>query len=397
MINEPIKFQSTLSEKSQRSKLLFFGETMKHGSLNCQRCNTTRTTRLCSKCGYDAVMIRIAWKGKTYRFWNDSTDRPYSLSEGAKTLHTINQQINAHSFNPQDYLTSTIKEMRFRASYERWIKVKEKEAEEKRFSFETLRLYRSYYRNHFKPIYDLDIREIALKDLQELLDNLPGSLSLNYKRRLFQCLSSFFHWLIRWGTLKEFPVFPEIVGDDAQIRKAISYNKQIEAINRLPEIHRDIFWFMRETGTRIGEACVVQVKDLDIVPDRVMIQRTVSGSRIVETTKQKKKQTVPLSQRAKVVVNRNKQDKLPGAFLFLNPTTHRYYSPEFLRKLWKKHSGIEITLYEAMRHSTISDWAQNAGAYDVQMLARHTDQRTTQKYVHEVDDRLLKIVDKNDV
>ena len=370
---------------------------MKRGSLNCQRCNSTRTTRLCPKCGYDAVMIRIAWGGKTCRFWHDKTDRPFSFSEGAKTLHTINQQIDGHTFNPQDYLTATIKEMKFQASYKKWMVVKEREANEKRLSFETLRLYKSYYRNHFQPLYDLDIREIALEDLDSLLNTLPKSLSLNFKRRLFQCLASFFHWLKRWGTLKEFPIFPEIVGDDSQVKRAISVAQQIEGINRLPEIHRDIFWFMRETATREGEACAVQVGDLDIVPGRVLIQRTLSGPRIVETTKQKKKQTVPLSQEAKKVVNRNRMNKLPGAFLFINPKTRKRYSVEFLRKLWRQKSGIDITLYEAMRHSTISDWAKRGGAYEVQMLARHTDQRTTQKYIHEVDDRLLRIVEDRDV
>jgi len=227
----------------------------------------------------DAVYILIQWDKKPYRYWHDKYDKAFSFSEGAITLRQINKEIEDYSFNPQAYLTSL---MRFQASYGEWLKTKEEEANEKRFSFETLRLYRSYFRNHFGPLY-LNVREIALKDLDGLLRQLPGHLSLNFKRRLFECLSSFFHWLVRWGTIKEYPIFPEITGDDAQVRRAIPYKKQIEAIGRLPEIHQDIFWFMRETGARIGEACAVKVGDLDIVPGRVMIQRTLSGSRIVET------------------------------------------------------------------------------------------------------------------
>jgi integrase len=128
---------------------------------------------------------------------------------------------------------------------------------------------------------------------------------------------------------------------------------------------------MRETGVRIGEACAVQVGDLE--EGRVLIQRTYSGSTLVETTKQKKKQFVPLSDLSQDVTSRNRQDKLPGAFLFVNPATHRGYRPEFLRRLWKQYSGIDITLYEAMRHSTITDWSSSGSAYDVQKLARHTD------------------------
>lgn len=372
-----------------------FGEPVKRGSLNCQRCNSTRNERLCPKCGYDAVLIRITWEGKTYRFWHDKDGKPYSYIEASKTLHTINQKIHDHRFNPKDYLTATIKEMRFSASFGKWINNKTKEAEDGRFSFETLRAYRSYYKNHFKPLYSQDIREIRKHNLKKLLDELPVALSLNFKKRLFECLHSFWGWLINEEILTVMPGFPEIIGDDSKIRRAISYEEQILAINRLPEKHRDIFWFMRETGVRIGEACAVQVGDLDMVPGRVMIQRTVSGPRVVETTKQRKKQTVPLSKMAQTVVTRKRKDKLPAAFLFTNPFTRKRYSTEFLRKLWRAHSGIDVTLYESMRHSTISDWAKYATAYETQMLARHTDQRTTQKYIHEVGDHLLRIVDRS--
>jgi hypothetical protein len=167
-------------------KNLFFGEPMKRGSLNCQRCNSTRNNRLCLKCGYDAYLIRITWEGKTYRFWHNQAGNPYSFAEASKALHTINNLIDARRFDPKDYLTATIKEMKFSASFGRWMDVKAKGAEGNRLSFETLRAYRSYYKNHFRPLYALDIREIKLRDLQDLLDKLPGSLSLNFRRRLFQ-------------------------------------------------------------------------------------------------------------------------------------------------------------------------------------------------------------------
>jgi integrase len=387
------KLQQLPQEKSQKGKLLIFGEPMKRGSLNCQNCNSNRSTRLCPKCGWDAVQIKIMWKGTLYRFWHDRTNRPYSFAEGAKTLHTINQQIENRKFNPKDYLTSTIREMRFEVSFQEWLDLKKKEVELNEFSPETLRAYKSYFKNHYQTLYGKDLREIELKDLAGVLKSCHSSI--NFKRRLMECLHSFFGWLVRWGTLKEWPVFPpKLKGDDAKVQRAITYEQQIEAIDRMPEEHRDIFLFMRETGVRISEACAVQVRDLDLNMGKVLIQRTWSGSKLIETTKQKKKQSVWLSDTAIDIANRNMINKLPNAFLLINPYTKRGYRDEFLRRLWEKNSGINITLYEAMRHSTITDWATMGSAYDLQKMSRHTDIRTTMKYVHAADKQMTKMANR---
>jgi hypothetical protein len=88
-------------------------------------------------------------------------------------------------------------------------------------------------------------------------------------------------------------------------------------------------------------------------------------------------------------------NKLPETFLFTNTFTRKWYNTEGIRKLWRAYSGIDVTLCESMRHSTISDWTKYATAYETQMLARHTDQRTTKKYIHEVGEPLLRIVDRS--
>ena len=40
-------------------------------------------------------------------------------------------------------------------------------------------------------------------------------------------------------------------------------------------------------------------------------------------------------------------------------------------------SEIPEKLYVSVRHSTLSDWAQDAGAFEVEALARHSDIRTS--------------------
>jgi integrase len=146
------------------------------------------------------------------------------------------------------------------------------------------------------------------------------------------------------------------------------------------------------TGIRIGEACALKAGDLRLEIKKVLMQ-SYSDHKIIETTKARKKRFIPLFEVACDLAVSNSQNKLPGAFLFTRGKG-RGYRQEFLRRLWRKYSNIEITLYEAMRHSTITDWAESNSPYVVQDLSGHTDIRTTMHYVHLADKRLHEAVNR---
>lgn len=155
---------------------------------------------------------------------------------------------------------------------------------------------------------------------------------------------------------------------------------------------------MREQALRVAETCSVKIKDNDLPHNRVLIQRTYSERKVVETTKQKKKQWIPLTKKAYEVAVRNSKGRFGEEFLLINPETGRGYLPDYLRRLWRKYSRCPLTLYEAMRHSTITDWAEKgANAYKVQKGARHSDIRTSAKYVHNAMNDILSMMDRDNV
>lgn len=380
---------------------------MKYGSLCCAKCHlrVTEQDYLCPKCQHDTRFIRLSHNGKPYIFWFDSHGEPLSHRAGLKLIEAINSEKTAHKFDPNKYLLPSIKKMSFEVAYSEWLQEKETEHQAKQFKSETLRAYRSYFKNHFRPLYKLDIREIGLSELTVLLRGLhdvkkgkqSGSgLSLNFKRRLFECLHSFFKWCFRWGKIKakehDFPIFPTIEGNDSTPRRVITRTEQIAAIERLPERHRDVFMFMRECALRVNEVMALQVGDLDYSEGRVMIQHGFSG-REPGSPKGGDGKTVPMSHVAQSIARRNRFGKIAGAFLFINQDTGRRYTYELLRKVWKKYSGLDLPIHQAFRHSTITEWARKGNAYQVRQLARHGDIRTTLNYVHEVDEDLLKIVE----
>ncbi len=370
-------------------------ELIARGSISCQRCGTTRRERVCPKCGYDACLIRISVKGKRLRIYHDKNGIALSFSMAFQALTQINKEIKDRSFNVNDWLQPAIIENKFKNKYDVWIKQKTIEADAGRFSHETLKLYQSYKKNHYGPIYELDVREIELAPLQELVNGWTG-LSEKYVKNMVDCLKTFFKWLNKWERVR-LPIFPDIEITTGETQRAISYEEQIEAIEHFPAEHQDIMLFIRETGLRVSEGCALQVRDIDLSGARALIQRTYSGYRLVEKTKGKHKKWIPLSKRALGIVQKYATGRFGAEFLFINPSTGRGYKPAYLRDLWAVYGITGLKLYEATRHSTITDWSKNASAFQVKDLARHGDIRTSQKYVHNAMTDLREIVDRDNV
>jgi integrase len=370
-------------------------ELIARGSISCQRCGMTRRERVCPKCGYDACLIRISFKSKRLRIYHDKNGIALSFSMAFQALTQINKEIKDRSFNVNDWLQPAIIENKFKNKYEVWIKQKTIEAEAGRFSHETLKLYKSYKKNHYGPLYEIDVREVELSHLQELVNGFTG-LSEKYVKNLVDCLKTFYKWLNKWERVR-LPIFPDIEITTGETQRAISYEEQIEAIEHFPAEHQDIMLFIRETGLRVSEGCALQVRDVDIPGFRALIQRTYSGYRIVERTKGKHRKWIPLSRRALEIAQKHATGRFGADFLFINPSTGRGYKPAYLRDLWAIYGVKGLKLYEATRHSTITDWSKNASAFQVKDLARHSDIRTSQKYVHNAMTDLHEVVNRDNV
>lgn len=369
-------------------------ELIARGIILCQRCGAKRKERVCPTCNYDACLIRVSVKGERRRIYHDKSGAALSFSAAFQTLAQINAEMKARTFNINNWLQPAIRENKFKNKYEVWIKQKTVEADAGRFSHETLKLYKSYKKNYYGPLYELDVREIELAHLQELVNGFK--VSEKHTKNLVDCIKTFFRWLNRWERVR-LPIFPEVEITTGEKKRAIPYEDQIRIFSEFPQGHQDIFFFLRETGLRKAEACALQIRDLDLPGNRALIQRTYSGKRLVERTKGKHRKWIPLSRLAMEIARKRGTGRFGAEFLFLNPSTGRGYKPGYLNDLWTKYGQKGLTLYEATRHSTISDWARTANAFQVKDLARHSDIRTSQLYVHNAMKDLKSIVDRDNV
>ncbi len=361
------------------------------GIIICNRCRK-KMDGVCQCGGYKCI-VQIYWKGKYYEYRRDDQNYVFTYDKAKDKLIEINNAIRKGSFDPLDHSDAKIQERRFENMIEKWLNEKESRERLNELSPGTLKDYRGYVKNHYCFFNGYDVRDIDLEILTNFKDTLKG-VKIKTRKNIMNALKNFFNWLKERGVIRESPVFPKITGDDSRKTKAIDWETQDEVLLRIPEKHRDIIEFMYETGLRTAEVCAVLCEDVDLKKKEAKIERTYqAGNKLADTTKQKKKGEIALSDRALQIAEKNMKEKLPKQFLFINPNTNRGYFPKVLWYHFRKYSGLNnITFYECTRHSFGTQLAETNDIYKVKELMRHSDIRTTQKYLHIKTTRLANIV-----
>ncbi len=174
-----------------------------------------------------------------------------------------------------------------------------------------------------------------------------------------------------------------VTGASSKQRKAITRATQDLSLERIPPQHRDIISFGFENGLRERDLAAVKVKDIN--PDGWVFtvrHNYSSGNILMDTTKGKHEDDIPLSLTAIEIVQRHMKGKHPESFLFINTDTGRHYLPSTIYKIWKR-TGNAVNFHEAARHSFATQLAKSgATPQQIQRLCRHRDIRTTMQYVH---------------
>jgi integrase len=255
---------------------------------------------------------------------------------------------------------------------------------------------RSYINNYYIPYFwELDVRDIDEEKLQSFKVWLKKRkhLKVRTRKNVLAILRVMFKWLKVSKAVKVIPIFPTVRGNDSRVKRALDVHEQEEILERIPAKYHDVFPFAMETSVRPGELCAIQVKDLELRKGLLNVQRTYSGHVLKENTKEDSKLPVPLSDRAQAIAEWHVRDKLPEAFLFINPDTGRGFKTNWMSKVWRKYS--EVTFYEGSRHSLCTQIAHmGATEFEAQALMRHADPRSAQAYIHTNVSKFKGLVDR---
>jgi len=296
-----------LSEKNiiPQDQLKLGGIIMK-GLILCNRCRK-KMDGVC-KCGNYKCLVQVYWKGKYYEFRRDDQGYVFTYDKAMARLMEINNLMQKGSFSPSDFNDTKINERKFENQIEKWLNEKENRERLNELSYGTLRDYRGYVKNYFCYFHGLDVREIALEKLTEFRDILD-KVSIKTRKNILNALRNFFYCLKERGVISDVPLFPKIKGDDSKTRTSIDVELQEEVLIKMPVHHNDIMEFLMETGIRPGEGCAILCEHIDLRKKTLKIERTFSSNRLRETTKQKRKREVPLSNRAYEIAERNMTGK----------------------------------------------------------------------------------------
>jgi integrase len=366
-------------------------EVFAMGNIRCSKCGKRREKPGTCECGGFRVYISIFWKGRAHKVWRFTDNHLLDFERAQALLGNIRVAISNKIFDPTDFSKTKMDEMLLENKIAAWLKIKEAELQQDIIRPSSYKNMVGHISNYIIPgLGDSDVRHISKDDLRMFRDSLGSEIKNKTKKNIFVTLHAFFSWLSS-QEVRPMPAFPELAGEsDASERQALEPEEQQAALNMIPEgIERDMIELGMELGIRPGELVSLKIGDFNLREKIGHVNRTVSAySYVLEGTKgrtrgkARKKRRILLSDRATEIITKQAAGRFGAEWLLICPATKRRYSVKAPNRIWKKYTGLDVTYYEASRHSLATQLAGVMDAYDLALVFGWSDIRTPQKYVH---------------
>ena len=323
--------------------------------------------------------IDLTWKGERQRFFSDKDGQPLDTFQRAyNLLSSMEGKIENNTFDPTDYVKVELVKFYFSTRIKEWMEGKERE----NLAPSTLKVYRTYIGNYFKKYFgDKDIRNIRSYDIRQFYLSLDRALSPKYQKSIMDCLENFFNDMVEFEFIKPKPQGFPTISILKSPPKWTDRETQDKILSFIPGADRPIFTFLTRQGIRPGEARSLKVKDFDFERGIITVARTFSDRIIRECPKPRMVKPRMINPELIPMLRMLCADKLPEAYVFLNPRTGRPYTIKPVNNMWNeacKEAKVQIQLKNGTRHSVASQ-AATAGVpiQAIQGVLGHTDIRTT--------------------
>ena len=336
----------------------------------------------------DRYYLDIPYRGQRPRIFSDKQGRPLDTFDRAfDLLAHINYEISDHSFDPSKYVRSEQKEFYACTQLDRY----------EAYKIDSLA---PSYQTDFKRYVGIakeffgtrDIREIRKIDIINYQNYLQENFNVGNKtiKNILDVFKAFLNYLK--NDLEVIQVVPNFPYIEIEVKpfKWLSQEDQISLFELVPDKHKSIIGFLMLHGCRPSEARALRNKNVDLKNNTITISATFSGNVYREKRKGKRSRpvTIPIHSELYGYISKRVLNNLPEAFVFINPTTGKYYHKNTLQKIWNNvrvTAGIDkgLRLYDATRHSFASNLVNSGSTiYKVSKLLGHSSVKTTEKYAH---------------
>lgn len=345
--------------------------------LHCPTCMTTPNRYY--------IDLYHAGYGKI-KIYSDKMGHPLDSNQrAARVLEAIRYEIDQHIFDPSKYISRDLKEFTFENRVEAWLQSKLAEVEKGHLAASYLQKLKCYIKDYYVPFFQgMDVRDLRTFHIHQFYQKMPTK-SAKYTKNIIGALENFFNTLLRLEYITNKLSFP-VIQLDNKAPKWINLETQLKMLERIPAEDRDIFALLSFQGVRPGEGTAVKVMDFNFDEGSVTINRTFSDNVLRERVKSKVVRPRLINPVLLPMLTELCKNKFPDSFVFTNPRTGRPYTGDAMFRIWdkaRKAAGIDITLYQATRHSVASIAVSNGASLKaIQDVLGHTDIRTTLKYAH---------------
>ncbi|HOS28693.1 MAG TPA: hypothetical protein PKY45_14385 [Deltaproteobacteria bacterium] len=227
----------------------------------------------------------------------------------------------------------------------------------------TFKLYSGSISKHLIPFFErhpVQLHEIQKDTIDLLVSEL--TCSPKTKKNIVNVLHACLVDANISNRIPKMPGFPK-KGDYQITKKPILWITEAEKdaiFEHIPEEHLPIFWWLRLSWRREGEAIALLKKDYDPRIDAFVIHRGVSNRKIVEKTKDGEIHVWPCDERFKPYLKKILKQREFSPFMFTCQGSRREgkrYTREILMKAWKDACakvGIVIDIHRGLRTSGAS-------------------------------------------
>ncbi len=186
-----------------------------------------------------------------------------------------------------------------------------------------------------------------------------------------------------WRVLKTNPVKVRLLRGENRRERVLTREEETKYLAAAPPLLKDVATLLFDLGLR-PEECYRLTRDNFRDDSFVYIHEGKgSGSR----------RKIACSERAKAILERRLKK---SRMVFPAPTKAGHINSSSLKKQHRralKESGVDSFVLYDIRHTAITRWSKKTDPFTLRRVAGHTDLRTTERYVHVDDERLLALLD----